>query len=97
MGISKQAPNAGHEVSRSADGRGYPKYLESYRAYDEQLLPLVARKGSATFDDLSIQIEDPRVRDSLARWLSSARWRGLVVSSDSSARFPRVYRLGPKA
>jgi len=84
-------------VPKSVDGRSYPKHLARYHAYDEQLLPLLARLAPATFDDLAAEIEDPRVRAALGRWLTSAEWRGLLVHDDTSARLPRIFTLGPKA
>jgi hypothetical protein len=85
------------KVPKSVDGRSYPKHLARYHAYDEQLLPLLARLAPATFDDLAAEIDDPRVRADLPLWLTSAEWRGLVVHDDMSTRLPRIFTLGPKA
>ncbi|HET6508501.1 MAG TPA: hypothetical protein VFG42_17040 [Baekduia sp.] len=82
---------------RTFDGRTYPSHLRVYEAYDDVLLPVVADRQPATFDQLSIAIPDARMRASLPRWLASAEWRGLVKRLDSSMDAPRTYGLGPQA
>lgn len=47
-----------------------------------------------TFDGLSVAVDDPRARASLARWLASAEWRGLVERRDPSMQGPRSYVVG---
>jgi hypothetical protein len=79
---------------RTTDGRVYPPHLRVYERYDRELLPLILELGSATFDDLSIRIADPKVRSVLPRWLASAQWRGLVQRNDGT---PRTFVSGPKA
>jgi hypothetical protein len=87
----------GTQSPRTLDGRSYPEHLRVYEGLDEALLPVVAHLEPATFDDLSIAIDDPRLRASLPRWLASAEWRGLVQRLDPSTRAPRTYGLGPQA
>lgn len=82
---------------RTTDGRSYPEHLRAYHAYDDVLLPLVAMHEPVGFDDLSVAVNDPRVRAALPRWLASAEWRALVERSDTSRRSARRYRLGSRA
>lgn len=91
------ASTLGGEVPLSVDGRSYPEHLRAYHAYDDQLLPLVARLAPATFDELAAEIEDARVRSALPHWLNSAEWRGLVVRASKDPRARRAYLLGPNA
>lgn len=86
----------GTATPRTLDGRSYPEHLRAYHAYDAQFLPLVARLAPTTFDEISMQIDDGRLRAALPRWLASAEWRGLVERRDASVRSPRTYGLGPK-
>jgi hypothetical protein len=88
------------KIPKSVDGRSYPKHLERYHAYDEQLLPLVARLAPATFDQLAVQVvelDDRRALAALPHWLNSAEWRGLVVRASKDPRARRAYLLGPNA
>jgi hypothetical protein len=87
----------GTRSPRSLDGRSYPEHLRAYERFDDVLLPVVASHEPATFDDLSIAIDDPRLLASLSRWLTSAEWRGLIQRLDAAARAPRTYGLGPQA
>lgn len=66
------------DTPETEDGRRYPEHLRSYHRYDEELLPIAARLGEFTFDQLAAQIEEPRLRAIAPRWLASAGWRGLV-------------------
>lgn len=56
----------------------------------------MAKLERATFDDLSLEVDDPRARASLPRWLASAEWRGLVERRDPSMNGPRSYVLGSR-
>jgi hypothetical protein len=79
---------------RTLDGRVYPDHLRAYEQLDDTLLPVVADLAPATFDDLSIAIEEAGARSALPRWLASAEWRGLVERVDASMGAPRTYALG---
>jgi hypothetical protein len=87
----------GSDTPRTLDGREYPEHLRAYHRYDGVLLPLVASLAPATFDDLSLAIEDARVRAALPRWLASAEWRGLVERGDGTLGSSRAYLPGPEA
>jgi hypothetical protein len=82
---------------KAVDGRRYPPHLRSYEVFDAQLTPLVARMQPATFDDLSVHIEDPRALAALPRWLASAEWRSIVRRQSAQSRGRRTYVLGPRA
>jgi hypothetical protein len=87
----------GTSTPRTLDGRSYPDHLRPYEVHDQELLPLIARMQPATFDRLSIAVDDPRLRAVLPRWLASAQWRGLVERLDPTTRSPRRYQLGSHA
>jgi hypothetical protein len=96
--VSPIDPNTfGTTTPRTLDGREYPGHLRPYEAYDNALLPVVARLAPTTFDRLSIAIPDARMRASLPRWLASAELRGLVQRLDTTMASPRTYGLGPEA
>lgn len=67
---------------RTLDGREYPDHLKPYEAYDPELLPIAARIGEFTFDDLAARVPDPKMRAMIPRWLASAEWRGLIERHD---------------
>lgn len=97
MEVSPLDPSTfGTQSPRTLDGRSYPEHLRAYEGLDDALLPVVAQLEPATFDDLSIAIDEPRLRASLPRWLASAEWRGLIQRLDASMRGPRTYGLGPE-
>jgi hypothetical protein len=87
----------GWKSPKSLDGRKYPAHLRLYEQFDSVVLPVVAQLEPATFDDLSMRIEDPKARAALPRWLASAEWRSLVERHEPSARGPRTYVLGSRA
>jgi hypothetical protein len=87
----------GSDTPRTLDGREYPEHLRAYHRYDGALLPVVESLAPATFDDLSLAIEDARIRAALPRWLASAEWRGLIQRGDGAVDSPRRYVLGPAA
>jgi hypothetical protein len=87
----------GTDTPRTLEGREYPEHLRAYHRFDGTLLPIVARMAPVSFDDLSVAVEDPRVRAALPRWLASAQWRGLVERGDARGGSPRRYVLGPAA
>jgi hypothetical protein len=98
MDMSSLATKAvARKIPKSVDGRSYPKHLERYHAYDEQLLPLVARLAPATYDQLSVQVEGSRTLAALPHWLNSAEWRGLVLRASKDPHVRRAYLLGPNA
>ncbi len=74
-----------------------PDHLRNYHQLDAQLLPLVMSMKPVTFDQLSVAVEDPRVRAALPHWLASAQWRGLVARGTARGRSPRIYVSGPAA
>ena len=85
---------------RTFDGREYPGELKQYESYDAQLLPLVLDLGS----DFEKEALDALARQELghdgvliARWMSSAEWRGLIERTDRSMAAPRTYRTTPRA
>lgn len=82
---------AGSGTPKALDGREYPEHLRLYHKYDIEFLPIVARLQPATFDDLSVAVEDRRTRAALPRWLASARWRGLVEIDESAHATARRY------
>jgi hypothetical protein len=82
---------------KALDGRSYPTYLRSYEVFDQTVLPVLAQHQPATFDDLSVHIDDPKARAALPRWLASAEWRSLVERHGPSKRGPRTYMLGQRA
>jgi len=84
------------DTPRTLDGRGYPDHLRPYEQFDGDFLPIVAKLELATFDDLSLEVDDPRASASLPRWLASAEWRGLVERRDPSMNGPRSYVLGSR-
>jgi hypothetical protein len=84
------------ESPRTLDGRVYPDHLRAYEQLDDTLLPALADRAPATFDDLSLAIEEARVRSALPRWLASAEWRGLVERVHPSMTAPRTYVLASR-
>jgi hypothetical protein len=91
----RNPPATGRETPSARDGREYPENLREYHAYDEQLLTLLQRLQPATFDDLSLQL-DQDTRAALPNWLSSARWRGLVELDESEQGGVRRYVVTPQ-
>lgn len=87
----------GWKRPKALDGRRYPRHLEQYERFDRVMLPLVAELQPATFDDLSVRLDDPKAQAGLSRWLTSAEWRGLVERRDPARHRPRTYVLGPRA
>jgi hypothetical protein len=85
------------DTPQTTDGRQYPEHLRAYHKLDADLLPKLAEMAPATFDDLSIAVDDPQIRAALPHWLASAQWRGLIARANTSAGSPRTYVLGPKA
>jgi len=79
------------------DPRQEPDHLRAYHELDSQLLPLVVSMKPVTFDELSVAVDDPRVRAALPHWLASAQWRGLVARGTARGRSPRIYVPGPAA
>lgn len=78
---------------RTTDGRSYPDHLRPYEALDGTLLAVLAGFTSATFDDLSLAVEDGRTRAALPRCLASATWRGLVERHDPAMSKPRSFSV----
>lgn len=78
---------------RTVDGRTYPDHLRPYEAYDGHFLHLLSELQPATFDELSIEVEDPKARAVLSRWLASAEWRGLIERRSPTRTAPRTYIL----
>jgi hypothetical protein len=76
------------------DSREYPPHLQAYHVYDAELLPLVERLQPATFDELSVQVEDRATRAVIQSWLASARWRGLVEIDEPTNGAVRRYVAG---
>ncbi len=81
---------------RTTDGRTYPSHLKRYEAYDMDLLHLLSKIQPATFDELSVKVEDPRARAVLSRWLASAEWRGLVERRAPTATSPLTFVLSAR-
>jgi hypothetical protein len=84
------------ETPRTLDGRSYPDHLRPFAAYDGQLLHLLSEIEPATFDELSVKVEDPKVRAVLSRWIASAEWRGLIERRDPTHSSPRKYVLSAR-
>lgn len=78
---------------RTTDGRTYPPHLRRYEPYDALLLHLLSTIQPATFDQLSVKVENPRARAVLSRWLASAEWRGLVERRSPSETSPLTFLL----
>lgn len=81
---------------RTVDGRTYPDRLRVYEVFDEEILPLLDGEHALTFDELSLRIDDPRALALLPRWISSARWRGLIDQDESAGHGPYRYVLSAR-
>jgi len=93
--IDPQSLDSG--TPRTADGsRSYPDHLRPYEAFDDRLLHLLSEIQPATFDELSVRVEDPKVRAVLVRWLASAEWRGLIERRGPTRTSPRSYVLSER-
>lgn len=79
------------------DGRPYPDHLRPYEKLDDELLRLFGEGDSRTFDELSLLVDDLRVRAALPRWIASATWRGLIERAPDSNGGPRRYSLTTRA
>jgi hypothetical protein len=84
------------DTPRTVGGRPYPDHLRPYAAYDKHLLHLLSEIEPATFDQLSVKVQDPKVRAVLSRWLASAEWRGLIEREDPTHTSPRKYLLSER-
>lgn len=83
------------DTPRTRDGRSYPDFLRPYEKYDDQLLPIVARLDAPSATQLAEEIEQPRLRSVLSRWMASAEWRGLIERRDNESMVSRRrYVLG---
>jgi hypothetical protein len=74
-----------HAVAQ--DGRPYPEHLRAFERYDKPMLELVTG-ASQTFNEIAAGTDDSELQAVLARWLTSAQWRGLVQhipSTDADA------------
>lgn len=78
---------------RTFDGRTYPEHLKPYEAYDETLLPLIAHGQVFERDDLVVATPSTLHAIDIARWLSSAEWRGLIARHDESMSGPRLLAI----
>jgi hypothetical protein len=78
---------------RTTDGRTYPEHLRAYETLDAQLLRLLHPDDPHTFDELSQNVDDAKVRAVLPWWIASARWRGLINRLPGSAGRPLAYVL----
>jgi hypothetical protein len=73
--------------------RTYPPHLRQFERYDDALLPLLERSRDMTFDEIADRTDDPQLLNVLARWLTSAEWRGLVEQHPSVGRRPPAFVL----
>ncbi len=80
-------------IPRTFDGRTYPEHLKPYEVYDEALLPLIAHGQVFEQDDLVVVAPSNLDAIDVARWLSSAEWRGIVARRDESMSGPRLLAI----
>jgi hypothetical protein len=81
---------------RSPDGRAYPEYLRPFEAFDGEMLSRAATLPKFTFDDLAAELDNWKALHALGRWMTSARWRGLIERVPPDPRRPWTYRVTPR-
>lgn len=90
----------GTKTPMTLDGRSYPRYLQAFESYDEQLLPQVSKLEQPTLNKLAVEAGDAKLRSVVSPWLASAEWRGLVdrVEAEEMAgkRRYKLTELGQK-
>lgn len=94
MAIDPRSVDRG--APETLDGRKYPEHLRAYEAYDDDLLPLIEVLGEATPTEIASQVDDPRLRSIVLRWMASAEWRDLIKRQDRDMRSPRTYRVSER-
>jgi hypothetical protein len=71
--------------------RTYPPHLRQFERYDEALLPLVDDAHALTLGEIAVLTGDRDLRNVLARWLTSAEWRGLVSRNPADGQRGPTY------